>query len=248
MNSPQYKTWIKINKVIVFTALTVVGFIFAIECQQILLKALFLIITFILGYISFILIASFYFFTYKDFQTIIHNIIIDNITTNPSKILDIGAGSGSLSIKAAHKLTESHITAIDNFGDDWQYSIQLCMENARIENVTNVDFIKASASQLPFAGNQFDLVLSCLTFHEVKDNSSIYNILTEAFRVLDDGSEFVFFDVFLDRKIYPNLYQELESLNLQKYEIYSLNKFIKMPRILNHPKVLGRAVIIKGIK
>lgn len=58
-------------------------------------------------------------------------------------------------------------------------------------------FIQGSASKLPFADGEFDIVISCLTFREVRDERDKARLLNEALRVLKNGGEFVFMDFFM---------------------------------------------------
>ena len=46
----------------------------------------------------------------------------------------------------------------------------------------------------------FDIVVSCLTFHEVKDTNNKIELIKEAIRVLKPGGEFIFLDLFMDEK------------------------------------------------
>ncbi|MEH7515430.1 class I SAM-dependent methyltransferase [Gottfriedia acidiceleris] len=167
-------------------------------------------------------------------------------------ILDIGTGSGSLIIKLAKAFPAAVLTGIDYWGDNWEYSKAQCQQNAEIEGVSHqIHFQKASASELPFNENEFDIIVSCLTFHEVKDRSNKIDVIKEALRVLKPGGKFAFLDLFMDEKIFGD---ENELLNdLKKYGISELNsskldKEIKLPKFLLNKKVLGNAVILSGRK
>jgi len=66
------------------------------------------------------------------------------------RIIDIGCGNGPLTIEAAKKYTDSLVTGIDYWEGMWEYSIDVCMKNAKIEGVEDrVEFKKASASNYP---------------------------------------------------------------------------------------------------
>ena len=72
------------------------------------------------------------------------------------------------------------LVGIDYWGDDWEYSKDICEKNAEYEGVSDrISFIKASASKLPFDDNEFDVVVSCLTFHEVKDENDKIKVFKE---------------------------------------------------------------------
>jgi len=206
-------------------------------------------------YIAFILSYSVYQFAPfgGNYQSKIHDLIVAKVNgAGKGKILDIGTGSGLLIIKLAKIFPKSFLTGIDYWGGNWEYSKSQCQQNAEIEGVCDrIEFLKASASDLPFNDDEFDTVVSCLTFHEVKDQSNKTEVMKEALRVLRPGGEFVFLDLFLDEKIFGD--QE-ELLNvLKKHGVSELNSYklaneMKLPRLLLNKKVLGNAMILTGRK
>lgn len=125
----------------------------------------------------------------------------------------------------------------------------MCESNAIIEGVADrVKFIQGSASELPFADGEFDMVISCLTFHEVRDERDKARLLKEALRVLKKGGEFVFMDLFYDKHQFGNLEEFIQQLNVSEVEIVKLDKAIKLPRLLLLKQCLGNAAIVKGVK
>lgn len=206
-------------------------------------------------YISIIIIYCYYQFSSLggNFQSIIHDLIVSKIDHNGNgKILDIGSGSGSLIIKIAKSFTQASLVGIDYWGNDWEYSKKLCENNAKYEGVSdNVSFIKASASKLPFEDNEFDVVVSCLTFHEVKDENDKIKVFKEALRVVKKNGEFIFLDLFLDEKIfgrYDDLFDTIIALGVSNIKIEKLKNLIDLPKILLNKKVLGDTAIIIGRK
>lgn len=168
------------------------------------------------------------------------------------KILDIGTGSGSLIIKLAKAFPESQLTGIDYWGSDWEYSEAQCRRNAELEGVSKrVTFLKASAAKLPFNHDEFDIIVSCLTFNEVKDEENKIEVMKEALRVLKPGGEFVFLDLFMDEKIFGNekeLFHSLENLGVSDLKSDKLDEVMKLPKPLLNKKVLGNALILTGRK
>ena len=202
-------------------------------------------------YISFIL--SYTYYQFGNYQSQIHDLIVSNLDKNISgKFLDIGSGSGSLIIKLAKNFPDSQLFGINYWGSDWEYSKQQCENNANIEGVSDrIEFIKASASNLPFKENEFDAVVSCLTFHEVKDEKNKLKIINEALRVLNPNGKFVLLDLFREKKVfgeYNSFLHSLSELQNIKFEAINLESIIHLPTILKKRKVLGNAVILKGIK
>lgn len=252
---PNYKTWIRTKKIIILMAISIIILLLLIVINNIAIKLMLLLLLVVFGYILLIIGYSAYKFSDLggNYQKRIHVQLIDYIEPNDElKILDIGAGNGSLVNKVAKRFKDATVTGIDFWGKEWEYSKSVCDANAKIENVQDrVNFIKASASQLPFENNQYDVVVSCLTFHEVLDTDDKYKVIDEAFRVLNDGGQFIFLDLFYDEKFYGDkghLNQRLAVMELKKYELLRLEDVIELDYILKHKKVLGNAVILKGVK
>ncbi|MEH7348477.1 class I SAM-dependent methyltransferase [Gottfriedia acidiceleris] len=251
----KYNTWIRFYKLLIFLVISLILLsvtIFPVNTSVRVLSGI-LAVPFL--YITFILSYSVYQFAPigGNYQSKIHELIASRVKWDgDGTILDIGTGSGSLIIKLAKAFPAAVLTGIDYWGDNWEYSKAQCQQNAEIEGVSHqIHFQKASASELPFNENEFDIIVSCLTFHEVKDRSNKIDVIKEALRVLKPGGKFVFLDLFMDEKIFGD---ENELLNdLKKYGISELNsskldKEIKLPKFLLNKKVLGNAVILSGRK
>ena len=144
------------------------------------------------------------------------------------------------------------LVGIDYWGDDWEYSKDICEKNAEYEGVSDrITFIKASASKLPFDDNEFDVAVSCLTFHEVKDENDKIKVFKEALRVVKEYGEFIFLDLFLDENIFgknDEFFNTINLLGISDIKVEKLEDIIDFPKILLNKKVLGNAVIIYGRK
>jgi cyclopropane fatty-acyl-phospholipid synthase-like methyltransferase len=106
-----------------------------------------------------------------DFQRRIHDLIVAKAELPAASwTLDVGCGSGSLVIKLARASADSTVTGVDSWGRDWEYSKELCEDNAEIEGVAaRTAFCKQSGAALGFADGSFDAVVGYLTFHEIGD-------------------------------------------------------------------------------
>jgi len=164
--------------------------------------------------------------------------------------LDIGTGSDSLIIKLAKIFPKSFLTGIDYWGGDWEYSKAQCQRNAEIEGVSDrIDFLKASAAELPLNDGEFEIVVSCLTFDEVKDRKNKTEVIKEALRVLKPDGVFVFLDLFKDEKIFGDEKELLIALKVHgvsELNSCKLAEVIKLPKLLLNKKVLGNAIILSG--
>ena len=251
----KYQTWIRIYKLHIFLVISLVLLLITLLPVNLYIRVLSGILAFPFIYIAFILSYSVYQFAafWGNYQSKIHDLIVAKVNWDgKGKILDIGTGSGSLIIKLAKTFPNSFLTGIDHWGGNWEYSKAQCQQNAEIEGVSEkIDFLKASAAKLPFDDDEFDIIVSCLTFHEVQEIRNKTEVIKEALRVLKPGGEFVFLDLFMDEKIFAG---EKELLNsLKKHGVSELNSYklatvIKLPKLLLNKKVLGNAMILSGRK
>lgn len=81
--------------------------------------------------------------------------------TEAISILDVGCGTGSLTIDLARTFPKAQITAVDL---SYPY---LKQAQKRLRHFPRVNFLQANAEDLPFKDNSFDAVVSCYLFHEL---------------------------------------------------------------------------------
>ena len=115
----------------------------------------------------------------------------------------------------------------------------------------DIEFTHGSASQLPIAEETLSWVVSCLTFHEVKDVADKTLSLGEAIRVLKPGGRFAFVDLFDDPSIFHGRERVLDSIRGAGGEVESaqvLSEILALNWPTNTRKVLGYAVLITGTK
>ncbi len=169
------------------------------------------------------------------------------------KALDIGCGSGALTIDLAKKYGNAEIIGLDYWGkSNWDYDKTQCETNAKIENVEgNTKFIQGSASALPFEDDFFDLVVSNMTFHEVGDSKDKFVPIREALRVLKKGRSFVFQDLFKLKAYYgstDHLIQSIKEMGVREVFFVDISEMDYVPVILKLPFMLGTAGILFGKK
>ncbi|HDX9610851.1 TPA: class I SAM-dependent methyltransferase [Bacillus toyonensis] len=250
-----YRTWIRIYKLLIFSVISLFLLSVTLLPINLYLRVLSGILAWPFIYITFILSYSVYQFSAfgGNYQSKIHDLIVAKVNWDgKGKILDIGTGSGSLIIKLARTFPESFLTGIDYWSGNWEYSKAQCQQNAKIEGVSDrIGFLKASAAELPFIDNKFDIIVSCLTFHEVEGKENKTEVVKEALRVLKPGGKFVFLDLFMDEKIFGDerdLLNELKKHGVSELNGYKLAEEIKLPKLLLNKKVLGNAMILNGKK
>ena len=100
------------------------------------------------------------------------------------QLLEVGCGSGPLSIRAALMWPEAKVTGIDYWGADFGYNQTMCEKNAASEGVAaRCVFKHGDANKLDFPDKSFDAVVSNYVYHNIM-GSDKRALLLETLRVL----------------------------------------------------------------
>lgn len=250
--APHYGTWIRFRAVVIFGALTAACLALALFAVFTVWALIFLVPAAAFGWIFLILALARHRFSDAGgrYQARIHQLIQSH--ARGSNILDIGCGNGHLAIQMAKDVHDRSVTGLDFWGAAWEYSQHVCQRNAELEGVgERVTFVHGSASALPFEDDAFDCVVSCLTFHEVRDIADKTLCLCEALRVLRPGGTFVLLDLFSDPGPYPRqelIEQRLETAGAAVHLDGHVSALLPLPFPLNGKRVLKHARLIVGEK
>jgi ubiquinone/menaquinone biosynthesis C-methylase UbiE len=180
-------------------------------------------------------------------------LVIDHLHWDQrGQALDIGTGNGPLAILLATHCPTAQVTGIDYWGQAWEYSQLVCEQNAAALGVAQrTRFQKASAASLPFEDGAFDAAVSHFVFHEVADAPDKRAVIREALRVIRKGGAFAFQDMFLDQELYgdsESLLAAIRSWGIEEVCFVDTGMVLKLPWLLRHPRVLGKAALIYGRK
>jgi len=135
--------------------------------------------------------------------------------------LDVGCGSGALTIACAMRNPNASFTGIDRWGKEYaSYSRGLCESNARAEGVSNTAFFPGDAVKLVFDDASFDAVTSNYVYHNIPSKDR-QEILFETLRVLKKGGTFAIHDIFSKRR-YGDMQAFVNRLRDMGYEQVSL--------------------------
>jgi len=105
-------------------------------------------------------------------------------------LLDVGCGRGMVLILAAKRLPAGHAVGVDLWSttDQSGNSEQVALRNAEIEGVSDrIELHTADKRQLPFPGENFDVVTSSLAIHNIRDTQGREQALAEILRMLKVG-------------------------------------------------------------
>ena len=145
------------------------------------------------------------------------------------KCLDVGCGSGALTIAVAKRNPKAAVIGIDRWGKEYaSYNKPLCERNAKAEGVANTSFQKGDATKLDFADETLDAVTSNYVYHNIPGDRQSY--LLETLRTLKKGGTFALHDIFSKSK-YGDMQAFVKKLKDVGYEevelIETTDKYMK---------------------
>ena len=184
----------------------------------------------------------------------IHDYLVQHLDWDgQGKLLDVGCGSGALSIRCAKHFPQAQVTGMDYWGAMWNYGQQQCETNAEAEGVADrTIFQHGDASNLDFADETFDAVVSNFVFHEVRTQPDKCKLILEALRVLKPGGSFALQDLFDSRLIYGNIEDFLNELRTQGYTDLHYVSHVErqgfVPKYLRAPWMICKIGLIYGKK
>lgn len=211
---PDYKNWVPLGMVVSLAAGMLVCFamllIFGVMGLWVSGSArIVLLIVFLLGFgsCSVLFFLSIHWrraFSYTGKRQLSRQIIegvASYVKLPPGGVgLDVGCGSGALTIACAKRNKQAMMVGIDRWGKDYSsFSKLLCERNAVAEHADNVRFLKGDAVKLEFPDGSFDAVTSNYVYHNIAV-SNRQNLLLETLRLLKKGGCFAIHDIMTFRR------------------------------------------------
>ena len=99
----------------------------------------------------------------------VHQVVLSHLDFDgQGQLLEVGCGSGALSIRAALTWPDAQITGMDYWGVAYGYGQAMCEKNAESEGVGfRCAFRHGDANKLDFPDESFDAVVSNYVYHNV---------------------------------------------------------------------------------
>lgn len=131
--------------------------------------------------------------------------------------LDVGCGSGALTIACAKRNPQGKMIGVDRWGAEYaSFSKELCEQNAQAEQIDNISFQKGDACRLEFPDETFDAVTSNYVYHNIVGKNK-QALLRETLRVLKKGGTFAIHDL-MEPARYGDMEQFVQELKAEGYE------------------------------
>lgn len=166
------------------------------------------------------------------------------------KGLDIGCGSGALTIACAKRNPEAEMIGIDHWGPEYlSYSKKLCERNAKAEGVSNVSFQQGDACHLDFPDETFDAVTSNYVYHNIVGKNK-QELLLETLRVLKKGGTFAIHDL-MSKSRYGDMEafcQKLKAMGYEKVEMIDTTDGMFMSKRESRKYLLFGSTLLIGKK
>jgi len=165
------------------------------------------------------------------------------------KCLDVGCGSGALSIAVAKRNPKAEVIGIDRWGREYaSFSKTLCENNAKAEGVKKISFRQGDATHLDFADETFDAVCSNYVYHNIPGDRQAY--LLETFRTLKKGGSFAIHDI-MSRSKYGDMQafvKKLRDMGFEKVELIDTTDGMFMKKWEANWMALSGSALLTGIK
>lgn len=166
------------------------------------------------------------------------------------QLLDVGCGSGALSIRAALIWPDAQVTGIDYWGAAYGYGQIMCERNAAGEGVAaRCQFQHGDANHLNFPDESFDAVVSNYVYHNI-NRADKRALLMETLRVLKKGGVFA-----LNDEMKPRMYgdveefaQELRDMGYQEVRLVDTAEEVFGSRRRAAVMMLGSSRLLVGRK
>ena len=166
------------------------------------------------------------------------------------KGLDVGCGSGALTIACAKRNPQGEMIGIDHWGPEYAaYSKSLCEKNAKADGVCNVSFRQGNAVHLDFPDETFDAVTSNYVYHNIVGKNK-QELLLETLRVLKKGGTFAIHDL-MSRSRYGDMEafcRKLKDMGYEKVELINTTEGKFMSKRESHRLLLNGSTLLIGIK
>lgn len=221
-----YKNWMPKGMILCFAAACAVCLALTLFIRPGWLRVIFLIATAVLAFVTLWTVLMYRAFS-NDGKRQMSRQIIEGVAGYVQipiggRGLDVGCGSGALTIAVAKRNLEASIVGIDRWGAEYaSFSKRLCEDNARAEGVeSRTSFAQGDDLKLDYPDETFDAVTSNYVYHNIPSRDRLA-ILLETLRVLKKGGTFALHDIFSKAKYgdMPSFVNKLKEMGYEEVKL-----------------------------
>jgi tRNA (cmo5U34)-methyltransferase len=116
--------------------------------------------------------------------------LFDYLPTRAQRILELGCGTGNLSLRLAEAFPRAGLTLVDG-SEEMITVVRSRVEEARSLSPDRITYVLSRFEDLTLPAQSFDLVVSSISLHHVEDKATLYAMLRS---FLSRGGRFCFAD------------------------------------------------------
>lgn len=116
--------------------------------------------------------------------------LVDYLPRAASRILELGCGTGNLSLALADRYPEASLTFLDA-APEMLATTRARLEKASPDSISSARFVQSMFEKIDSGLGPFDLVTSSISLHHVADKESLYKTI---YALVEPGGTFCFSD------------------------------------------------------
>jgi tRNA (cmo5U34)-methyltransferase len=102
--------------------------------------------------------------------------LLDYLPRDPRRVLELGCGTGNLSLQLAKTFPRAELTLVDGSAEMISL-VRSRIDESRSGSNPRVAYVEARFEALDLPPRSFDLVVSSISLHHVKDKAALYQLI-----------------------------------------------------------------------